>query len=58
VVTTTLDTRGLSLKVRVSVLTPLLSVVVVISELSGPVVVTVLGVAFEFAFEFEFESDD
>ena len=35
VVTTILETRGLSLKVRVSVFTPF-SFVVVISELSGP----------------------
>jgi len=60
VVTTTFETRGLFLKVRVSVLTPLLSVVVVISELSGPVVVVVLTVslAFEFAFVFAFDSFD
>src|SRR6266436_5286766 len=61
VVTTTLETRGLFLKVRVSVLTPLLSVVVVISELSGPSVVVVLAavlLAFEFAFVFAFDSFD
>src|SRR5437763_7892167 len=56
VVTTTFETRGLSLKVRVSVFTPF-SFVVVISELSGPGAVTgavfavsvlaVLAVAFE-----------
>ncbi len=56
VVTTTFETRGLFLKVRVSVLLPLLSVVVVISELSGPVVVVVLvavSLALEFAFAFD-----
>jgi len=49
------------LNVRVSVLTPFLSVVVVISELSGPVVVVVLvavSAAFEFAFVFAFDSFD
>ena len=51
VVTTTFETRGLLLKVRVSVLTPLLSVVVVISELSGAVVV-VLAVSAALPFVF------
>jgi len=57
VVTTILETRALSLKVRVSVFTPF-SFVVVISELSGPgavvgavaasvLVLVVLAVAFE-----------
>jgi hypothetical protein len=51
----------LFLKVRVSVFTPLLSVVVVISELSGAVVVVVLvavSLAFEFALVFAFDSLD
>src|SRR5581483_2019907 len=53
VVTTTFETRGLSRKVRVSVRTPF-SFVVVISELSGAVVVeVVVGATFEFALAFD-----
>jgi hypothetical protein len=57
VVTTTFETFGLSRNTRVSVFVPLLSVDVVISELSaaGCVVATVL-LAFSFVFAFDCEA--
>jgi len=51
VVTTTFDTCGLSRNVRVSVRTPFWFVVV-ISELSGPVVVVIAELLSTFALEF------
>jgi hypothetical protein len=53
VVTTTLETRGLPLKMRVSVTTPFASVVVVMVELSGPGRVVVVA---RFALTFVFVS--